>query len=166
VVKPLCDLLHPEVDGKANYDALLTLTNLASVSDSIRDRILKEKAIPKIEEFWFMTDHEHLRAAASELLLNLLYSDKFFEETVAKGTDRLKLWVLYAAEPEDERLSRACSAAFAVLSHDETACARVMEEIKSWPEVGFLKIFWLGYGNGQKRSIGLDIFCFYTKFYF
>ncbi|CAI5445814.1 unnamed protein product [Caenorhabditis angaria] len=135
VVKPLCDLLHPEVDGKANYDALLTLTNLASVSDSIRAKIIKEKAIPKIEEFWFMTDHEHLRAAASELLLNLLFLDKFYDETVEKGTDRLKLWVLYSAEAEDERLSRAASAAFAILSQDETACVRILDEIKSWPEV-------------------------------
>lgn len=85
VVKPLVELLHPDIDGKANYDALLTLTNLASVSDSIRARILKEKAVPKIEEFWFMTDHEHLRAAAAELLLNLLFFDKFYDETVAVG---------------------------------------------------------------------------------
>ena len=28
VVKPLVELLHPDVDGKANYDALVTLTNL------------------------------------------------------------------------------------------------------------------------------------------
>ncbi|CAI2349049.1 unnamed protein product [Caenorhabditis sp. 36 PRJEB53466] len=135
VVKPLCDLLHPEVEGRANYDALLTLTNLASVSDSIRARILKEKAIPKIEEFWFMTEHEHLRAAAAELLLNLLFFEKFFEETVAKGTDRLKLWVLYSAEVEDERLSRSAAAAFAMLTEDESACARIMDEIKSWPEL-------------------------------
>ncbi|EGT47902.1 hypothetical protein CAEBREN_14621 [Caenorhabditis brenneri] len=135
VVKPLCDLLHPDVDGKANYDALLTLTNLASVSDSIRARILKEKAVPKIEEFWFMTDHEHLRAAAAELLLNLLFFEKFYEETVAPGTDRLKLWVLYSAEVEDERLSRASAAGFATLTLDESACARIMDEIKSWPEV-------------------------------
>ncbi|CCD69153.1 UNC-45/Cro1/She4 central domain-containing protein [Caenorhabditis elegans] len=135
VVKPLCDLLHPDVEGKANYDSLLTLTNLASVSDSIRGRILKEKAIPKIEEFWFMTDHEHLRAAAAELLLNLLFFEKFYEETVAPGTDRLKLWVLYSAEVEEERLSRASAAGFAILTEDENACARIMDEIKSWPEV-------------------------------
>ncbi|CAO4368105.1 unnamed protein product [Caenorhabditis nigoni] len=135
VVKPLCDLLHPDVEGKANYDALLTLTNLASVSDSIRGRILKEKAIPKIEEFWFMTDHEHLRAAASELLLNLLFLDKFYDETVAPGTDRLKLWVLYSAEVEDERLSRTSAAGFAILTEDENACNRILEEIQSWPEV-------------------------------
>ncbi|PIC40960.1 hypothetical protein B9Z55_008541 [Caenorhabditis nigoni] len=122
VVKPLCDLLHPDVEGKANYDALLTLANPASVSDSIRGRILKEKAIPKIEEFWFMTDHKHLRAAASELLLNLLFFDKFYDET--PGTDRLKLWVLYSAEVEDERLSRTSATGFAILTEDENGFLR------------------------------------------
>ncbi|KAK6014543.1 hypothetical protein OSTOST_20073, partial [Ostertagia ostertagi] len=82
VVKPLCDLLHPDIEGKPNYDALVTLTNLASVSDSVRRRILKERAVPKIEDFWFMTDHEHLRCAAAELLLNLLFLDEFYKDTV------------------------------------------------------------------------------------
>lgn len=50
--------------------------------DSVKKRILKEKAIPKVEEFWFMTDHEHLRAAAAELLLNMLFLEEFYLETV------------------------------------------------------------------------------------
>lgn len=52
------------------------------MSDSVRRRILKERAVPKIEEFWFMTDHEHLRAAAAELLLNMLFLDEFYKDTV------------------------------------------------------------------------------------
>ncbi|KAK6061899.1 hypothetical protein COOONC_00437, partial [Cooperia oncophora] len=134
VVKPLCDLLHPDIEGKPNYDALLTLTNLASMNDSVRRRILKERAVPKIEEFWFMTDHEHLRCAAAELLLNLLFLDEFFKDTVKPGTDKLKLWVLYAAE-ENERLARAASAALAILTEDVDANRRIFKEIKSWPEV-------------------------------
>ncbi|PIO77194.1 tetratricopeptide repeat protein [Teladorsagia circumcincta] len=106
----------------------------ASVSDSVRRRILKEKAVPKIEDFWFMTDHEHLRAAAAELLLNLLFLDEFYKDTVRPGTDKLKLWVLYAAE-ENERLSRAASAAFAILTEDVDANRRIFEELKSWPDV-------------------------------
>ncbi|KAK6741990.1 hypothetical protein RB195_009704 [Necator americanus] len=134
VVKPLCELLHPDIEGRPNYDALLTLTNLASMSDSVRRRILKERAVPKIEEFWFMTDHEHLRAAAAELLLNLLFSDEFFKDTVKKGTDKLKLWVLYAAE-ENERLARCATAAFAILTEDVDANRRIFDEIKSWPDI-------------------------------
>ncbi|VDO40269.1 unnamed protein product [Haemonchus placei] len=134
VVKPLCELLHPHIVGELNYDALLTLTNLASISDSVRRRILKEKAIPRIEEFWFMTDHEHLRCAAAELLLNLLFLDDIYKATVEPGTDKLKLWVLYAAE-ENERLARAAAAAFAMLTENVDADRRIFAEIESWPEV-------------------------------
>ena len=134
VVRPMVELLHPDIDGMPNYDALLTLTNLASVSDSVRKRIIKEKAIPKIEEYWFMTNHDHLRAAAAECLLNLLFLDEFYDDTIAPGTDRLKLWFLYCAE-EDERLQLSASAAFAILTRDANACKRIIAEVKSWPEV-------------------------------
>uniref|UniRef100_A0A914ZCE2 UNC-45/Cro1/She4 central domain-containing protein n=1 Tax=Panagrolaimus superbus TaxID=310955 RepID=A0A914ZCE2_9BILA len=134
VVRPMVELLHPDIDGMPNYTALLTLTNLASVSDSVRKRILKEKAVPKIEEYWYMTNHDHLRAAAAECLLNLLFLDEFYDDTVAPGTDRLKLWFLYCSE-EDERLALACSAGFAILTRDVNACKRIIEEVKSWPEV-------------------------------
>ncbi len=36
VVRPLLHLLHVEQEGIDNYEALLALTNLASVSDSVR----------------------------------------------------------------------------------------------------------------------------------
>uniref|UniRef100_A0A0K0D7Q7 UNC45-central domain-containing protein n=1 Tax=Angiostrongylus cantonensis TaxID=6313 RepID=A0A0K0D7Q7_ANGCA len=134
VVKPLCQLLHPDIEGRSNYDALVTLTNLASMSDSVRRRIIKERAVPSIEEFWFMTDHPHLRAAAAELLLNLLFLDEFFNDTIKKGTDKLKLWVLYSAE-EDVRLARCANAAFAILTQDVNACRRIFEEITSWPKI-------------------------------
>ncbi|KAK0423976.1 hypothetical protein QR680_008441 [Steinernema hermaphroditum] len=131
VVKPMAELLHPDIDGRANYDALLTLTNLASVSDSVRKRIMKEKVIPKAEEFWFMTDHDHLRDAAAEFLLNMLFLDEFYDETCAKGTDRVKLWTLYCAE-EDERLQMVSSAAFSILTHNPEVCQRIIDEMGSW----------------------------------
>lgn len=50
------------------------------------------------------------------------------------GTDRLKLWVLYSAE-DDDRLALASSAGFALLTENEEACRRIIDEMKSWPEV-------------------------------
>uniref|UniRef100_A0A158Q8D0 Protein unc-45 homolog B n=1 Tax=Elaeophora elaphi TaxID=1147741 RepID=A0A158Q8D0_9BILA len=144
VIRPLIELLHPDIEGRPNYDALLTLTNLASMSDSVRRRMIKERVVPKAEEYWFMTDHAQLRAAAAELFLNLLFCEDFFNDIVRlfcgkfsmfqPGTDRLKLWVLYSAE-EDERLAVASSAGFAILTESEEACKRIIDEIKSWPEV-------------------------------
>jgi hypothetical protein len=65
---------------ETNFKCLIL--DLASVDDSVRKRILKERAIPKIEEFWFMTEHDDLRAAASELLLNMLFLEDFYKDTV------------------------------------------------------------------------------------
>ncbi|KAL3103383.1 hypothetical protein niasHS_002569 [Heterodera schachtii] len=134
VVKPCIELLHPEVDGRANYDALLTLTNLASVGDSVRKRILKEKCLPKVEEFWFEVNNEHLRAAAAELLLNLLYCEEYFNTVFKAGTDRAKVWLLYCAEGDD-RLRLASSAGFALLSENPTFCERILQELNSWEEL-------------------------------
>ncbi|KAL3118992.1 hypothetical protein niasHT_003775 [Heterodera trifolii] len=134
VVKPCIELLHPEVDGRANYDALLTLTNLASVGDSVRKRILKEKCLPKVEEFWFEVNNEHLRAAAAELLLNLLYCEEYFNSVIKVGTDRAKVWLLYCAEGDD-RLRLASSAGFALLSENPTFCERILQELSSWEEL-------------------------------
>ena len=69
-------------DAVANYEALLTLTNLASVTDSVRQRIMKAKALPHVEELWFDPSNEHLRVAAAELLLNMLYCENYFRQVV------------------------------------------------------------------------------------
>lgn len=61
---------------------MLTLTNLASKGDPLRKRILKEKAVPKIEEYWFDVTHEQLRSAAAELLLNLLFCEEFYNDLI------------------------------------------------------------------------------------
>uniref|UniRef100_A0A914VHH0 Protein unc-45 homolog B n=1 Tax=Plectus sambesii TaxID=2011161 RepID=A0A914VHH0_9BILA len=152
VVKPLVDLLHPDIDGMPNYDALLTLTNLASMSDSVRKRILKGNAISKIEEYWFMTEHAELRDAAAELLLNLLYCEDFLKMTVEPGTDRLKLWVLYAGEP-DERLALASSAGFVILTEDNAAAStRILDEISTWPEL-FKELCMAEHPEVQRRCL-------------
>jgi hypothetical protein len=52
------------------------------VSDSVRKRILKERAVPRIEEFWFDPSHQELRAAAAELLLNMLHGDDYFQDVL------------------------------------------------------------------------------------
>uniref|UniRef100_A0A914MDV7 UNC-45/Cro1/She4 central domain-containing protein n=1 Tax=Meloidogyne incognita TaxID=6306 RepID=A0A914MDV7_MELIC len=139
VVKPLVDLLHPDVEGRANYDSLLTLTNLASISDSVRKRILHERALPKIEEYWFDPAHEELRAAAAELLLNLLFCEDYYKEVIKPGTDRAKVWALYCDEgdTETDRLRLASTAGFAILTEDKEYCSRIIKEIssKSWIEL-------------------------------
>ena len=48
----------------------------------MRLRILKERALPRVEDFWFDPSNEHLCAAAAELLLNMLYCEGYFKDVI------------------------------------------------------------------------------------
>ncbi|ELK25775.1 Protein unc-45 like protein A [Myotis davidii] len=73
VVRPLVSLLHLNCSGLQNFEALMALTNLAGISERLRQKILKEKAVPMIEGYMF-EDHELIRRAATECMCNLAMS--------------------------------------------------------------------------------------------
>ncbi|VDM55943.1 unnamed protein product [Angiostrongylus costaricensis] len=98
VVKPLCQLLHPNIEGRSNYDALVTLTSLVGFSFLFFCSVVKLELC--IEEFWFMTDHPHLRAAAAELLLNLLFLDEFFNDTIKNVNASSRIFEEITSWPE------------------------------------------------------------------
>ncbi|CDW54075.1 UNC45 protein [Trichuris trichiura] len=135
IIRPLVGLLHPDKSGLENYEALLALTNLAASDDSIRMTMVNADVLPAMEHFWFMQDHEQLRAAAAELFLNLLHCPQVFRKVATGGNDRLKLWVLYCNE-EDERLVLSSVAGVALLTDDANVCQRIIEEanvhVPSW----------------------------------
>eukprot|EP00064_Thunnus_orientalis_P018670 superscaffoldBa00004372_g18773 len=71
VVRPLVNLLHTDRDGIQNFEALRSLTNLAGFSEKLRVKILKEKALPEIENYMF-EEHDQIRQAATECMCNLV----------------------------------------------------------------------------------------------
>ncbi|XP_070214410.1 protein unc-45 homolog A isoform X1 [Bos mutus] len=95
VVRPLISLLHLNCSGLQNFEALMALTNLAGISERLRQKILKEKAVPMIEGYMF-EEHEMLRRAATECMCNLAMSKEVQDLFEATGNDRLKLLVLYS----------------------------------------------------------------------
>ncbi|KRX90368.1 Protein unc-45 -like protein A, partial [Trichinella pseudospiralis] len=135
VVKPIISLLHPDMSAEQNYEALLALTNLAAVSDSVRNKMMQEKVLPKLEEFWFLQEHEPLRAASAELFHNLLLNDKVFQQVAKPGTDRLKLWLLYCSAEDDERLALISTSAMLMLTEDAAVCSRIVQEHPNWPDL-------------------------------
>ncbi|KRZ72372.1 Protein unc-45 -like protein A [Trichinella papuae] len=135
VVKPIISLLHPDMSAEQNYEALLALTNLAAVSDSVRNKMIQENVLPKLEEFWFLQEHEPLRAASAELFHNLLLNDKIFEQVAKPGTDRLKLWLLYCSAEDDERLALISTSAMLMLTQDAAVCSRIVQEHPNWPDL-------------------------------
>uniref|UniRef100_A0A672KYK7 Protein unc-45 homolog B n=1 Tax=Sinocyclocheilus grahami TaxID=75366 RepID=A0A672KYK7_SINGR len=83
VVRPLVSLLNTERDGLENFEALLGLTNLAALNDKLRVKILKEKALPEIENYMF-EEHDQIRQAATECMCNLVCCKEVWMEILTK----------------------------------------------------------------------------------
>uniref|UniRef100_A0A8C1GL21 UNC-45/Cro1/She4 central domain-containing protein n=1 Tax=Cyprinus carpio TaxID=7962 RepID=A0A8C1GL21_CYPCA len=126
VVRPLVSLLALDCTMLQNFEALMALTNLAGISERLRQKIIKEKAVPKIEGYMF-EEHDMVRAAATECMCNLALSSEVQKCYLAPDSDRLKLLVLYSGE-DDERLRKAASGTLAMLTGE-------------MPELHWLEIF-------------------------
>jgi hypothetical protein len=75
LVRPIIKLLKIEHTALENFEALMALTNLASISESVRKRILKEGGFSYIEQYMF-EEHPMLRRAATECMCNLVIQDE------------------------------------------------------------------------------------------
>ncbi|XP_072838271.2 protein unc-45 homolog A [Pogona vitticeps] len=134
VVRPLVSLLHLNCTSLQNFEALMALTNLAGTSERLRQKIVKEKAVPLIEGYMF-EEHEMIRVAATECMCNMALSLEVAKLFLAEGSDRLKLIVLYSGE-EDERLRQAASGMLAVLtSLLPEICVRIPQVTAAWLEI-------------------------------
>ncbi|XP_062926331.1 protein unc-45 homolog A-like isoform X2 [Mobula hypostoma] len=134
VIRPLISLLHLDRTGLQNFESLMALTNLAGLSERLREKIIKEKAIPMIESYMF-EDHEMIRLAATECMCNMVLSEKVQELFLAEGSDRLKLLVLYSGE-EDEKLRCAAAGALAFLtSLQPKLCTKMTQVTSHWLEI-------------------------------
>uniref|UniRef100_A0A8C9TNJ6 Unc-45 myosin chaperone A n=1 Tax=Scleropages formosus TaxID=113540 RepID=A0A8C9TNJ6_SCLFO len=134
VVRPLVSLLRLECTLLQNFEALMALTNLAGISERLRQKIIKEKAVPKVEGYMF-EEHELVRAAATECMCNLVLSTEVQKLFVAPGNDRLKLLVLYSGE-DDERLRKAAAGTLAMLTSEQPElCARIPGTTRHWLEI-------------------------------
>lgn len=131
VVRPLISLLHVDRTALQNFEALLALTNLASLNDSLRKKIVAEKGLASIEHY-MTEDHEMLRRAGTECMCNMVMNEQV-AKTFEAENDRLKLIVLYCGD-EDELVVRAATGALAMLTHSEKICRKVLE-VKPWQEI-------------------------------
>lgn len=132
VIRPFLKLLDPECSALENFEALMALCNLAGVSDTVRQRLLKEGAFTKIETYMY-EDHDMLRRAATQVINNLIMCEdtiKYFEEE----NDRVKYLVILC-EDEDEDTSLAASGALAMLTSVSTKTIEKIFDVKNWLEV-------------------------------
>nr|XP_056720865.1 protein unc-45 homolog B [Euleptes europaea] len=134
VVRPLVSLLNTERDGLQNFEALRGLTNFSGRSDKLRQKIIKEKAMPEVENYMF-ENHDQLRQAATECMCNLVVNKEVQERFLADGNDRLKLIILLCGE-DDEKVQNAAAGALAMLTAaQKKLCHKLTQVTPQWLEI-------------------------------
>ncbi|EEC07974.1 heat shock protein 70 (HSP70)-interacting protein, putative, partial [Ixodes scapularis] len=129
VIRPLMSLLHPECTALQNFESLMALTNLATISEGVRSHIIKDGGITTVENYCY-EDHVMLKRAGVQ------HNCSLFTQVVRiyeKG-DRVKYLTL-CLEDEDYDTSQAAAGALAMLtSVSDVACQKVVE-VKDWVEI-------------------------------
>ncbi|CAI9720409.1 protein unc-45 homolog B-like [Octopus vulgaris] len=128
VVRPMIHLLDINRTGLQNFEALMALTNLASVGEPVRKRILAENGFPQIEHYLY-EEHDMIQKAATECICNMVMSEdvaKLFEGE----NDRVKLLLLFTSN-EDQATALAASGALAILSSSVKICQKIVQ-VKNW----------------------------------
>nr|XP_046243169.1 protein unc-45 homolog B isoform X2 [Scatophagus argus] len=134
VVRPLVSLLHMDRDGMQNYEALRGLTNFAGFSEKLRVKIVKENALPDIENYMF-EENDQIRQAATECMCNLVTCKEVQQRYLEDGNDKLKLLVLLCGE-DDEKLQTAAAGALAMLTAvQKNLCTKLTKVTAQWLEI-------------------------------
>uniref|UniRef100_A0A8C5NHB8 Protein unc-45 homolog B n=1 Tax=Gouania willdenowi TaxID=441366 RepID=A0A8C5NHB8_GOUWI len=133
VVRPLVKLLSTDRDGIQNFEALKSLTNFAGFSEKLRVKIVKEQALPDIENYMF-EEHDEIRQAATECMCNLVSSKEVQERYLQDGNDKLKLLVLLCGE-DDHKLQIAAAGALAMLTAAQKKLCTKMTKTTQWMEI-------------------------------
>jgi len=132
-IQPLMQLIK---DTKSTdlqqFEALLSVTNLASYDDETKNKIIAERGIAVLSYAMF-SSHEMVRRAATEAMSNLVpHPDvmNYFREP-----DQLKIWVAFAGEFEDNfECARAAVGCLAMVSQD-SAIALELSKMKNAKEM-------------------------------
>ncbi|CAF4420224.1 unnamed protein product [Rotaria sp. Silwood2] len=92
LVRPIRKVLKIEHTALENFEALKALTNLASIGESVRKRILKEGEFSTIEQYMF-EEHSMLGQAPVECMYNLVVQEEVIKCFTGEN-DHIKLLAL------------------------------------------------------------------------
>jgi protein unc-45 len=116
-VRPLLELCKGETQ-LLQFESLMALTNIASVSDETKNRIVSEPQGLSTLQYLQFSEHELVRRAATETICNLLPNDQIIEK-IFMNEEKLRLWLAFASveeEQEDFETARAAAGALAMVS--------------------------------------------------
>lgn len=132
VIRPLLNQLHIDYTALENFESMMALCNLAQMNESLRQRIIKEGGIQKVE-IYLMEDHALLCRAAAQVICNMCVSDDVVKMH-EKPNDRVKFLALLCTE-EDEDTAIAASGALAILTSCSKICCEKMFEPAGWLDI-------------------------------
>lgn len=132
VIRPLLNQLHADCIALENFEAMMALCNLAQMNESVRQRIIKEGGLQKVEPY-LMEDHLLLCRAAAQVICNLALSDDVVKMHEGEN-DRIKFLALLCQE-EDEDTAKAASGALAILTSNSKKCCEKMLTPAAWLDV-------------------------------
>lgn len=112
------------------FEALMALTNLASVDSDCRARVHAEDGLTAIEAAQF-SDNTMVCRAATELLCNMMFCepvfDAFADPDSKAARNRIKL-LLALSDMEDALTRRAASGTLAILAASPGVCTMIVAE--------------------------------------
>merc|ERR1719150_207736 len=138
VVRPISKLLKDEAKSIENFEALMALGNLANLNESVRGRMLKDSDCVMCIENYMYQEHQLLRRASVQCVLNLCQSEKQvkrFEE----NNDKMKYMVLLMGDADDQEVVKAAAGAVATLTSYSTALCKKVYDSSQW-ESCFLNV--------------------------
>jgi hypothetical protein len=99
-IKPLMQLVR-DVDssGLQKFEALMALTNIASVGDDTKNKIVSEQGLSCLKFLAMFADHELVKKAATECMCNLIPNEKSMQSL--REVDELRLWLALASDFEE-----------------------------------------------------------------
>ncbi|VEN62045.1 unnamed protein product [Callosobruchus maculatus] len=130
VIRPLVNILHPDCSGLENFEALMALCNLAQMSETARQRIIKEGGFAKIEHYMF-EDHTHICRAAVQCMCNMSQSEEVIKLFEAGENDRVK-YVVALCLDEDKDTAMAAAGLLAIITGSSKKCCEKVFDSKNW----------------------------------
>ena len=158
-----------------HFEALMSLTNIASSGEDAQNRIVTERGIGTFH-FAMFDDHEMVRRAATEAMCNLVPHKAMMEHLCQD--EHLKLWLSFASDYEENyECARAASGCLAMATQDVAVALELVEiekfqeQTSSMLESGRLEIMYramamlfnlIAHGGPTKEKVessGLVAFC-------
>ena len=113
-----------ESTNLGQFECLLSLTNLLSGEDDVKNKFVNEGGIG-IVNFLMFEDHEMVRRAACECLSNLVTHPKMIE--YFRNPEKIRIWVAFLRDyEEDFETARAATSGLAMACADEAVRKNIL----------------------------------------